>query len=86
MAFGAVLEGPDPVNLRPIVEQAMPMLIELMHDPSVVVKDTAAWTIGRVCELHTEAAINEVISPRTTVPDYTYIFQKLMREAVKTVE
>ena len=60
MAFGAVLEGPDPVNLRPIVEQAMPMLIELMHDPSVVVKDTAAWTIGRVCELHTEAAINEV--------------------------
>jgi len=59
MAFGAVLEGPDPVNLRPIVEQAMPMLIELMHDPSVVVKDTAAWTIGRVCELHTEAAINE---------------------------
>ena len=46
MAFGAVLEGPDPVNLRPIVEQAMPMLIELMHDPSVVVKDTAAWTIG----------------------------------------
>ena len=62
MAFGAVLEGPDPVNLRPIVEQAMPMLIELMHDPSVVVKDTAAWTIGRVCELHTEAAINEVQS------------------------
>ena len=60
MAFGAVLEGPDPVNLRPIVEQAMPMLIELMHDPSVVVKDTAAWTIGRVCELHAEAAINEV--------------------------
>ena len=60
MAFGAVLEGPDPNNLKPIVEQAMPMLIELMHDPSVVVKDTAAWTIGRVCELHSEAAINEV--------------------------
>jgi importin subunit beta-1 len=60
MAFGAVLEGPDPTNLKPIVEQAMPMLIELMHDPSVVVKDTAAWTIGRVCELHSEAAINDV--------------------------
>ena len=67
MAFGAVLEGPDPVNLRPIVEQAMPMLIELMHDPSVVVKDTAAWTIGRVCELHTEAAINEVMYPQSTL-------------------
>ena len=27
------------------------MLIELMEDESVAVKDTAAWTIGRVCEL-----------------------------------
>merc|ERR1719273_3041640 len=43
---------------KPLVEQAMPMLIELMKDNSVVVKDTAAWTIGRVCELIPEAAIN----------------------------
>lgn len=60
MAFGAILEGPNPENMKPIVEQAMPMLIELMHDQSVVVKDTAAWTIGRVCEIHAEAAINEM--------------------------
>ncbi|XP_059088722.1 importin subunit beta-1-like [Tigriopus californicus] len=60
MAFGSILEGPDPTNMKPIVEQAMPMLIELMLDQSVVVKDTAAWTIGRVCELHSEAAINAV--------------------------
>ena len=60
MAFGAILEGPDPTNLKPIVEQAMPMLIALMSDESVVVKDTAAWTIGRVCELNSEAAINDV--------------------------
>ena len=38
MAFGAILEGPDPTNLKPIVEQAMPMLIELMTDKSVIVK------------------------------------------------
>jgi len=60
MAFGAILEGPDHNALHAIVEQAMPMLIELMHDSSVVVKDTAAWTIGRVCEMHSEAAINDV--------------------------
>ncbi|XP_023325397.1 importin subunit beta-1 [Eurytemora carolleeae] len=58
MAFGCILEGPDPVQLKPLVEQAMPMLIETMKDSSVVVKDTAAWTIGRVCELIPEAAIN----------------------------
>ena len=59
MAFGAILEGPEPNQLKGLVEQAMPMLIELMKDPSVVVKDTAAWTIGRVCELTPEAAIKE---------------------------
>jgi len=58
MSFGSILEGPDPVQLKPLVEQAMPMLIELMKDNSVMVKDTAAWTIGRVCELIPEAAIN----------------------------
>lgn len=40
--------------------QAMPTLIELMKDPSVVVRDTTAWTVGRICELLPEAAINEV--------------------------
>jgi hypothetical protein len=38
MAFGSILEGPDPTQLKPLVEQAMPMLIELMKDNSVVVK------------------------------------------------
>jgi len=58
MSFGSILEGPDPTQLKPLVEQAMPMLIELMKDNSVVVKDTAAWTLGRVCDLIPEAAIN----------------------------
>ncbi|XP_042897818.1 importin subunit beta-1 isoform X1 [Parasteatoda tepidariorum] len=60
MAFGCILEGPDPTNLKPVVEQAMPMFIELMADESVVVRDTVAWTIGRVCELNPEAAVNEI--------------------------
>jgi len=59
MAFGSILEGPDSTKLQPIVKEAMPMLIRLMKDDSVAVKDTAAWTIGRVCEMNSEAAINE---------------------------
>lgn len=38
----------------------MPTLIELMKDPSVVVRDTTAWTVGRICDLLPEAAINEM--------------------------
>ncbi|XP_052374613.1 importin subunit beta-1 isoform X1 [Oncorhynchus keta] len=60
MAFGSILEGPELNQLKPLVIQAMPMLIELMKDPSVVVRDTTAWTVGRICELLPEAAINEV--------------------------
>ncbi|XP_064598231.1 importin subunit beta-1-like [Liolophura sinensis] len=59
MAFGSILEGPDPASLKPLVVQAMPMLIDLLKDPSVVVRDTAAWTVGRVCELVPEAVISD---------------------------
>ena len=56
---GSILEGPDTTQLKPLVEQAMPMLIELLKDPSVAVRDTTAWTVGRVCELIPDAVINE---------------------------
>ncbi|KAL7648073.1 UNVERIFIED_CONTAM: hypothetical protein RMT77_001690 [Armadillidium vulgare] len=59
MAFGAILEGPDPTMLKPIVEQAIPTLIEALNDTSVVVRDTTAWTLGRICELIPDAACNE---------------------------
>ena len=36
----------------------MPMIIELMSDPSMIVRDSAAWTVGRVCELLPDEAIN----------------------------
>lgn len=56
---GSILEGPDQNQLKPLVEQAMPMLIDLLKDPSVAVRDTTAWTVGRVCELIPDAIISE---------------------------
>lgn len=56
----SVTQIPLCTKLRPLLLQAMPTLIELMKDPSVVVRDTTAWTVGRICELLPEAAINEV--------------------------
>ncbi|NWI88723.1 IMB1 protein, partial [Pitta sordida] len=60
MAFGCILEGPEPNQLKPLVIQVMPTLIQLMKDPSVVVRDTTAWTVGRICEMLPEAAINDI--------------------------
>ncbi|RWS26108.1 importin subunit beta-1-like protein, partial [Leptotrombidium deliense] len=63
MVFGALLEGPDPAQLKSIVEQALPHLIELMNDKCVIVRDTVAWTIGRICELIPEAILNDALNP-----------------------
>ncbi|KAL9692380.1 hypothetical protein quinque_016404 [Culex quinquefasciatus] len=59
MVFGSILSGLEANTLKPLVEQAMPTLIELMYDQSVIVRDTCAWTFGRICEVIPEAAINE---------------------------
>jgi importin subunit beta-1 len=50
MSFGSILVGPDPTVLAPLVNQALPLLINMMSDPQPQVKDTTAWTLGRICE------------------------------------
>ncbi|KAJ2758791.1 karyopherin Kap95, partial [Coemansia nantahalensis] len=54
MAFGSILDGPDPSVLTPLVAQALPVLIEMVKDQVLQVKDSAAWTLGRVCDLPIE--------------------------------
>ncbi|KAI0717699.1 ARM repeat-containing protein [Cerioporus squamosus] len=51
ITFGSILEGPDPNVLSPLVNQALPILIDMMGDQNTQVKDTVAWTLGRICDL-----------------------------------
>lgn len=51
MAFGSILDGPDPAVLTPLVNQALPILIDMMTDTNVHVRDTVAWTLGRICDV-----------------------------------
>ena len=59
MAFGCILEGPESNLLTPIVSQAMEVLLQRLADPSVVVRDTTAWTLGRICEFHPDAVLGQ---------------------------
>jgi len=59
-AFGAIMEGPDEKMLEPIVKQALPVLIGMMEDQSVQVRDSAAFALGRICE-----SMSEAIEPST---------------------
>jgi len=51
LSFGSILEGPSQEKLMPVVTQAFPLILHQMQDASPQVKDTAAWTIGRICEV-----------------------------------
>ncbi len=57
MSFGSILEGPNPTALKPLVVSAMPVIISMLGDPSAAVRDTTAWTLGRVCEILPEVAL-----------------------------
>lgn len=49
-AFGAIMEGPEENILDPLVKQALPVLIAMMDDQVIHVKDSAAYALGRICE------------------------------------
>ncbi|MQL94569.1 hypothetical protein Taro_027223, partial [Colocasia esculenta] len=50
-AFGSILEGPSPEKLTDIVKHALNfMLNALLKDQNNHVKDTTAWTLGRIFE------------------------------------
>lgn len=60
MCFGSIMDGPESKLLENLVTQALPTVLETLHDQSIAVKDTAAWTLGRICEFVYEAISPEV--------------------------
>lgn len=58
MTFGSILDGPDPQTLQPIAVQIVPFLINFMRDSSIVVRDSAAWAIGKLCDTVPEAVLS----------------------------
>ena len=62
-AFGAIMEGPDEKMLDPLIKQALPVLIGMMDDSTVQVKDSAAYALGRICENVSEAIDSQVHLP-----------------------
>jgi importin subunit beta-1 len=58
MAFGSILEGPDATHLENIVQSGMPFLLELMKDQNMMVRDSVAWALSRICDAVPDAALN----------------------------
>ncbi|EEP77995.1 conserved hypothetical protein [Uncinocarpus reesii 1704] len=54
-SFGAIMEGPEFDTLDPLVKQALPVLIQMMDDKVVHVRDSAAYALGRITEFCPES-------------------------------
>ncbi|KAJ6795912.1 importin subunit beta-1-like [Iris pallida] len=78
-AFGSILEGPSPDKLTPIVNVALNfMLTALMKDPNNHVKDTTAWTLGRIFEfLHGSTVETPVITNENCQQILTVLLQSM---------
>lgn len=62
-AFGAVMEGPEEKVIAPIIKQALPVIINMMQDPVIHVKDSTAYALGRITE-----ACSDAIDPSIHLP------------------
>jgi importin subunit beta-1 len=60
-AYGSIMEGPDPSNLVATASEAVPYMLSLLKDSNASVRDTAAWTLGRIFEcVHGREGENQV--------------------------
>ncbi|KAK1574296.1 armadillo-type protein [Colletotrichum navitas] len=76
-AFGAIMDGPDEKVLDPIVKQALPILIGMMEDSSLQVKDSTAYALGRITE-----SVSDSIDPNQHLdPLIRSLFNGLMSNA-----
>ncbi|EER10761.1 importin/karyopherin, putative [Perkinsus marinus ATCC 50983] len=53
LAYGSIMDGPSTAKLGPPVQASLPHIVAALNDQSVAVRDTAAWTIGRIAQFHT---------------------------------
>jgi len=78
-AFGSILEGPVLDKLTTLVHDALPFMLQAMKDENNHVKDTTAWTLGRIFEFLHGPSLE---APVITQSNLTTILAVLL-EAIK---
>lgn len=80
-AVGAILEGPDSVQLCATVVQALPYILKLMRDTNALVRDSASWTMARICDHVKEA----VLTPENFVQVLQVLHDNLQLSSTRKV-
>ncbi|GFS32236.1 ARM repeat superfamily protein [Actinidia rufa] len=86
-AFGSILEGPSPDKLASIVNMALNfMLTALTNDPNSHVKDTTAWTLGRIFEFLHGSTIETPIITQANCQQIITVLLQSMKDAPNVSE
>jgi len=52
LAYGSIMEGPTSEKMQPMLQSSFNPLVMALQDQSVAVRDTIAWTLGRIGQFH----------------------------------
>ncbi|KAK6936660.1 Importin-beta, N-terminal domain, partial [Dillenia turbinata] len=86
-AFGSILEGPSPDKLTPTVNVALNfMLSALTKDPNNHVKDTTAWTLGRIFEFLHGSTVETPIITHTNCQQIITVLLQSMKDVPNVAE
>ncbi|CAI7747871.1 unnamed protein product [Closterium sp. NIES-54] len=85
-AFGSILEGPDTEQLVPLVNSALGFMLNAMKDENAHVKDTTAWTLGRIFEIvHGSSPENPIINA-TNLPAILAVLIESLKDVPNVAE
>ena len=60
MAFACILEGASEESIKDVVNQSIPVLLNALGYPNILVKDSTAFVLSKICELHARAIPSEI--------------------------
>ncbi|GAM23184.1 hypothetical protein SAMD00019534_063590 [Acytostelium subglobosum LB1] len=60
VALGSVLEGPT--DFHTFLQEVVPVILQHLKDQNEMVKDTACWTLGRICD-HQIESVSDLLQP-----------------------
>lgn len=80
-AFGSILEGPSVERLIPLVNLALNFMLSAMKDQNSHVKDTTAWTLGRIFEFLHSSDEDSSVMTQANLP----IIVGVLLESIKDV-
>ncbi|KAL4205011.1 hypothetical protein AMTRI_Chr01g112600 [Amborella trichopoda] len=85
-AFGSILEGPSPDKLAPLVNVALNFILNAMKDVNNHVKDTTAWTLGRIFEFLHGPNIGTAIITEVNIPHILSVLIEGMKDVPNVAE